>query len=69
MMHGKTMLLDGQVVMVGSTNLDPLSLNHMDEGAIVAVDERLAHEEERRFLQDLTHAAERVQDVRRTAAR
>ena len=70
MMHGKTILLDDEVVMVGSTNLDALSLNHMDEGALVVVDRRLAQEEERRFLQDLSHSKERVPaGAKRTAGR
>ncbi|HUJ29464.1 MAG TPA: phospholipase D-like domain-containing protein [Myxococcales bacterium] len=60
MMHGKTMMLDDEVVMVGSTNLDALSLNHMDEGALLVKDAHLAAEEARRFLRDLSHSVERV---------
>jgi cardiolipin synthase len=60
MMHGKTMVLDDAVVMVGSTNLDALSLNHMDEGALLVADPALAKEEARRFLQDLSHSVERT---------
>jgi cardiolipin synthase len=72
MMHGKIMIADDAIVMVGSCNLDPLSLNHMDEGAIVAMDPRLAAEESKRFLDDVALSNERVPEgtpVRRTAAR
>src|SRR5438132_11735376 len=41
MMHGKTMVVDDSIVMIGSCNLEPLSLNRMDEGALVAVDAKL----------------------------
>jgi len=71
MMHGKTMLVDDRIVAVGSCNLDALSLNKMDEGALVVVDEKLAQEEAERFLQDLTVSVERGGEgqVRRTAGR
>src|SRR5207253_10758572 len=60
MMHGKSMVVDDSIVMVGSCNLEPLSLNRMDEGALVAVDAKLAREESRRFLDDLARSTERV---------
>jgi len=71
MMHGKTMLVDDRIVAVGSCNLDALSLNKMDEGALVVVDEKLAQEEAARFLQDLAVSVERGGEgqVRRTAGR
>jgi cardiolipin synthase A/B len=71
MMHGKTMLADDALVMVGSCNLDPLSLNRMDEGAIVALDPALAAREAQAFLEDVAVSQERIPDgaVRRTAAR
>jgi cardiolipin synthase len=59
MMHGKTMLVDQSLVAVGSCNLDPLSLNKMDEGALVADDPALAKQLERQWTQDLAHAKER----------
>jgi cardiolipin synthase len=59
MMHGKTMLVDRSLVAVGSCNLDPLSLNKMDEGALVADDPALAKQLERQWTQDLAHAKER----------
>jgi cardiolipin synthase A/B len=68
MMHGKTMLIDDTLVAVGSCNLDPLSLNKMDEGAIVADDAGLAKELERQFTQDLAHAKERGKPATRQVA-
>ena len=59
MMHGKTMLVDRNLVAVGSCNLDPLSLNKMDEGALVADDPALAKQLERQWTQDLAHAKPR----------
>jgi cardiolipin synthase len=71
MMHSKTMLVDDRIVAVGSSNLDALSLNKMDEGAVVVVDEKLAQEQARRFLQDLALSLERGGEgqVKRTAVR
>ncbi len=42
MMHAKTMLVDDRLVVIGSTNLDPLSLKLMEEGSLVIEDPRLA---------------------------
>ena len=67
MMHGKAMLVDDRVVLVGSANLDALSLNEMDEGALVVQDPRLAREEARKFLDDLNRSIERVPEARRQA--
>ena len=60
MMHGKTMVVDDRIVAVGSCNLDALSLNRMNEGALVVADEKLAQEESVRFLQDLAFSTERI---------
>jgi len=51
--------VDRSLVAVGSCNLDPLSLNKMDEGALVADDPELARQLERQWIQDLAHAKER----------
>ncbi|MFL5451458.1 MAG: phospholipase D-like domain-containing protein [Myxococcales bacterium] len=67
MMHGKTMLVDRSLVAVGSCNLDPLSLNKMDEGALVADDPELARQLERQWMQDLAHAKERGTPSRQVA--
>jgi cardiolipin synthase A/B len=60
MLHSKTVLVDDNLVAVGSANLDALSLNKMDEAMLVAVDERLAKELERQWVEDLKLSAERV---------
>ncbi|MFY0562260.1 phospholipase D-like domain-containing protein [Archangium lansingense] len=53
MMHAKTMIVDDRFSVVGSINLDPLSLNKLDEGSVVMEDPKLVSELERRFLDDL----------------
>lgn len=62
MLHTKAMLVDTELALVGSINLDPLSLNKLEEGALVvqdpAVNERLA----RNFLQDCAQAKEQSKD-------
>ena len=68
MMHSKTMLVDQSLVAVGSANLDPLSLNKMDEGALVADDAALAKQLERQWTQDLAHAKERAKPGGKVAA-
>ncbi|HEY8208891.1 MAG TPA: phospholipase D-like domain-containing protein [Myxococcaceae bacterium] len=52
MMHSKTMVVDDRLVMIGSTNMDPLSLRQMEEGSLVAEDPVLARELERHLEQD-----------------
>src|SRR5207244_346837 len=42
MMHSKTVLVDDSLVAVGSSNLDALSLNKMDEAVLVSDAARLA---------------------------
>lgn len=71
MMHGKTMIVDDRFVLVGSCNLDALSLNMMDEGGLVVDDPALAAEEARRFERDLQVSIERdaSRQLRKTAAR
>ncbi len=48
MMHAKTMLVDDELAVVGSINLDPLSLNELEEDALVVQDrsfaDRLGHD-------------------------
>jgi cardiolipin synthase len=71
MMHSKTVLVDDSLVQVGSSNLDALSLNKMDEGALVADDPKLAKALERQWVEDLRNSAERVKldGARRSANR
>lgn len=56
MIHCKTMLIDDDLVVVGSINLDPLSLNKLDEVAVVAQDRALAAQLERNFVNDIEHS-------------
>lgn len=58
MLHSKTILVDEDLSIIGSTNMDPLALNQVEEGSLVVVDEALAGELERNFEQDLMHARE-----------
>ena len=53
MMHAKTMLLDDRLVVVGSINLDFLSMEWLDEGSLVVDDAGFAAELERRWELDL----------------
>jgi cardiolipin synthase len=59
MMHAKTMLVNDSLVLVGSINLDPLSLGVLEECALVAEDASLARELAEAFAKDCAHADER----------
>lgn len=61
MLHSKTMVVDGHLAVIGSINLDPLSLNTLDEVALVADDATLAGALEETFVADCGRA------VRQTA--
>jgi cardiolipin synthase len=56
MMHAKTMLVDDRLVVVGSINLDFLSMEWLEEGCLVVDDPRFAAELERRWEADLGQA-------------
>lgn len=58
MMHAKTILVDDELVVVGSINLEPLSLSKLDEAALVAQDPALANRLGETFVQDCKHASE-----------
>jgi len=58
MMHAKTMVVDSALVVIGSVNLDPLSLNKLEEAALVAEDPGLAAELVRLFEEDVARAKE-----------
>ncbi|NBD12913.1 MULTISPECIES: phosphatidylserine/phosphatidylglycerophosphate/cardiolipin synthase family protein [Corallococcus] len=58
MLHAKTLVADDMLSVVGSTNMDPLALNHTDEGSLMVEDPVLAEELAASFEQDLTHSAE-----------
>ena len=44
MFHAKTFLVDDRLVVIGSTNLDPLSLRKNEEGSLIIEDPALAKE-------------------------
>lgn len=58
MMHAKTAVVDTHGAVIGSTNLDPLSLNVLEEGSFVAEDAGLNAALARTFLEDLAQARE-----------
>jgi cardiolipin synthase A/B len=58
MIHSKTMLANTELVVIGSINLDPLSLNKLEESALVIDAREVAAEVARQFEADCQHAHE-----------
>jgi cardiolipin synthase len=58
MMHSKTILVDDELVSVGSINLEPLSLTKLDEAALVVSDRDFARQLAATFENDCDHARE-----------
>lgn len=58
MIHAKTMLVDDALVVIGSVNLDPLSLNELEEGALVAEDPAAARRLAKAFEEDCGRSKE-----------
>lgn len=58
MMHAKTMLVDDQYVVVGSTNLDPLSTKWLEEASLVIDSASLAAEYSANLEEDFTRSLE-----------
>jgi len=58
MMHSKTMIADDRLSVIGSINLDPLSLNKLDEDALIVDDPATADNLTRAFGLDCEHAQE-----------
>jgi cardiolipin synthase len=56
MMHAKTMLVDDRLVVVGSINLDFLSMEWLEEGCLVADDRAFAAELEQSWHADLARS-------------
>jgi cardiolipin synthase len=52
MMHAKTMLVDDELSLVGSINLDPLSLHELEEDALVVEDRGFSEQLAGSFLAD-----------------
>jgi len=61
MMHSKTALVDDRLAIVGSMNLDPLSLNLLEEGSLAVEDERATAELASAFERDLQNG-KRIQE-------
>lgn len=57
MMHAKTMVIDDRVSSVASINLDPLSLNRLDEVALVIEDAEFTGKLAAAFEADCAHAS------------
>ena len=58
MMHAKTMLVDDRLVVVGSINLDFLSMEYLEEGSLVVDDASFAAQCEQRWRVDLARSRE-----------
>lgn len=58
MMHAKTIVVDGEVGMVSSINLDELSLDKLEEDALVIQDAAFNARLAESFEQDLKHATQ-----------
>jgi cardiolipin synthase len=58
MIHSKTMIADDELAVIGSINLDPLSLNKLEESALVIDDRGVTAELARQFEADASHASE-----------
>ena len=58
MMHAKTMIVDERLAVIGSINLDSLSLTRLEEDAIVADDAALVSALERDWADDIKRTSE-----------
>lgn len=58
MLHSKTMVVDDELALVGSINLDPLSLHELEEGSLVVADRAVAAALADTFGRDCEHAKE-----------
>jgi cardiolipin synthase A/B len=56
MMHAKVTLVDDDLLLVGSINLDPLSLNVLEEASLLTQDAKVAAEAAGHFVDDCTRA-------------
>ncbi len=58
MMHSKTILVDDDLVVVGSTNFDVLSMDELEEGSIIARDPEVGAALAASFERDALHSKE-----------
>jgi cardiolipin synthase A/B len=56
MMHSKTMVIDDTLSLIGTINLEPLSLSKLDEAALVVEDRAINKTLARHFESDCRHA-------------
>ncbi len=56
MIHAKTILVDDRLVVIGSINLDFLSMNWLEEGSLVVDDRSFAAQFEKRWRIDMAHS-------------
>ncbi|HZH14505.1 MAG TPA: phospholipase D-like domain-containing protein [Archangium sp.] len=68
MMHAKTMLVDDRIVVVGSINLDFLSMEYLEEGSLVVDDVAFAADFEERWRVDMSRSREVTRPPRRDEA-
>jgi len=68
MMHAKTMLVDDRIVVVGSINLDFLSMEYLEEGSFVVDDVAFAADFEERWRVDMSRSREVTRPLRRDEA-
>jgi cardiolipin synthase A/B len=61
MLHSKTLVIDDELSLIGSINLDPLSLNELEEVALLVRDPAVAAELAAAFTKDVERA-QRVTD-------
>jgi cardiolipin synthase A/B len=63
MLHSKTMVVDGRIVVIGSTNIDQLSFNRLEEGSLVADAPLLARKLLRDFENDFGRSLEITKEL------
>jgi cardiolipin synthase len=63
MMHSKTMLVDGHTVVIGSTNIDQLSFDHLEEGSLVAEAPLLARKVQKNLEADFARSKEITREI------
>jgi cardiolipin synthase len=58
MIHSKSMVVDDTLTIIGSNNLEPYSMEKLEEGSLVIEDAATNQELTRRFEEDFAHAKE-----------
>jgi cardiolipin synthase len=58
MMHAKTMVIDDRLAMIGSLNLNLVSLNRLEEAVFVIEDPQLVQALDQSFYTDLEESKE-----------